>query len=99
MSKSSKAATAGPAPGSELPFEQALAKLEGIVESMEGDELPLETLLERFEEGTKLALNCQKKLAEAELKIQQLEKNAAGEFVLKPIKVGPDETTVESPNE
>ena len=51
---------------------------------METDELPLETLLARFEEGTRLVRICQNKLAEAELKIQQLEKNAAGEPVLKP---------------
>jgi len=50
---------------------------------MESDELPLETLLARFEEGTHLAKVCQAKLAEAELKIQQLEKNAAGEPTLK----------------
>jgi exodeoxyribonuclease VII small subunit len=44
----------------------------------------LESLLERFEEGTRLVKACQKKLEEAELKIQQLEKNAAGEPALKP---------------
>jgi exonuclease VII small subunit len=33
----------------------------------------------------KLAQNCQAKLAEAELKIAQLEKNAAGELKLKPL--------------
>ncbi len=80
----SKAAKATPI-GSELPFEEALHKLEAIVESMEADELPLETLLARFEEGTKLAGMCQAKLAEAELKIQQLERNAAGELTLKPL--------------
>ena len=51
---------------------------------MESDDLPLETLLARYEEGTKLVKICQEKLAEAELKIQQLEKNAAGERKLKP---------------
>jgi exodeoxyribonuclease VII small subunit len=80
MSKAVKAA-ASP----ELPFEEALHKLEAIVESMEADDLPLESLLERFEEGTKLAKACQLKLAEAELKIQQLEKNASGELSLKPL--------------
>jgi hypothetical protein len=30
---------------------------------------------------------CQAKLAEAEVKIQQLEKNAAGEMELKPLAV------------
>lgn len=77
---------AGPAgSGKESPpFEEALKKLEGIVEAMEGGDLPLETLLARFEEGIRLAKTCQTKLEEAELKIQQLEKNAAGELVLKP---------------
>jgi len=38
----------------------------------------------QYEEGTKLVKICQEKLAEAELKIQQLEKSAAGEMKLKP---------------
>ena len=67
-----------------MAFEEALQKLEGIVEAMESDELPLETLLARYEEGAKLAGICQAKLAEAELKIQLLEKSAAGEMKLKP---------------
>ena len=70
-----------------LPFEDALQKLESIVESMESDELPLETLLARFEEGTQLAEMCQAKLAEAEVKIKQLEKSADGDFTLKPLAV------------
>jgi exodeoxyribonuclease VII small subunit len=69
-----------------LPFEEALKKLESIVEAMESDDLPLETLIARYEEGTKLAQICQAKLAEAELKIQQLEKTAAGEMKLKPFE-------------
>ena len=72
-------------PAKNPPFEEALKKLEGIVEAMESDELPLETLIARYEEGTRLAKNCQEKLAEAELKIQQLEKNADGEMKLKPL--------------
>jgi exodeoxyribonuclease VII small subunit len=72
-------------PAKNPPFEEALKKLEGIVEAMESDELPLETLIARYEEGTRLAKICQEKLAEAELKIQQLEKNAAGEMKLKPL--------------
>jgi exodeoxyribonuclease VII small subunit len=65
------------------PFEEALKKLEGIVEAMESDDLPLETLLAKYEEGSKLVKVCQEKLAEAELKVQQLEKTAAGEMKLK----------------
>jgi exodeoxyribonuclease VII small subunit len=72
-------------PAKTPPFEEALRKLEGVVEAMEADDLPLETLLTKYEEGTKLVKICQEKLAEAELKIQQLEKNAAGEMKLKPL--------------
>ena len=68
-----------------MPFEEALKKLEAIVEAMESDDLPLETLIKRYEEGVRLAQICQAKLAEAELKIQQLEKDAAGEMKLKPL--------------
>jgi exodeoxyribonuclease VII small subunit len=68
-----------------LPFEEALKKLEAIVETMESEDLPLESLLGKYEEGTQLARICQEKLAEAELKIQRLEKTAAGELKLKPM--------------
>ncbi len=71
----------------DLPFEEALKKLESIVESMEAEDLPLETLLVRFEEGTRLVQVCQTKLSEAELKIQELEKNAAGNLILKPTQL------------
>ncbi|HWD21367.1 MAG TPA: exodeoxyribonuclease VII small subunit [Verrucomicrobiae bacterium] len=70
-----------------LPFEGALQRLERIVEAMESEDLPLETLLAQYEEGTKLAQLCQARLSEAELKIQQLERNAKGEPVLKPSPV------------
>ena len=72
-------------PAKTPPFEEALKKLEGIIEAMESDDLPLETLLAKYEEGTKLVKICQEKLSEAEVKIQQLEKNAAGEMKLKPL--------------
>jgi exodeoxyribonuclease VII small subunit len=78
--------TAGNNPANPLPFEEALKKLEGIVEAMEADDLPLETLLARYEEGTKLVKMCRGKISEAELKIQQLEKNADKEMKLKPFE-------------
>ena len=84
MSKPAKAGD--PAKGS-LPFEEALKKLESVVEAMESDDLPLETLLARYEEGARLVKICQEKIAEAEVKIQQLENNAAGEMKLKPFGI------------
>lgn len=87
MSKTTKAATASGAKGEEPPFEEALKRLEAIVESMEADDIPLETLLARFEEGTQLARSCQNRLAEAELKIQQLERDSAGNLAIKPMPI------------
>jgi exodeoxyribonuclease VII small subunit len=69
----------------DIHFEEALKKLETIVELMETEDLPLETLLAKYEEGTQLARTCQEKLTEAELKIQQLEKNAAGEIKFRAV--------------
>jgi exodeoxyribonuclease VII small subunit len=69
MSKDAKAA--------DLNFEDALARLESIVETMEAGELPLEQLLARYEEGARLVKFCQERLSAAELRIQQLDPNAA----------------------
>lgn len=60
--------------------------MEEIVEAMEADDLPLEKLLAKYEEGSKLVKICREKLSEAELKITQLEKNAAGDLKLKPFE-------------
>jgi exodeoxyribonuclease VII small subunit len=84
-SPSKTAGQNNPAKAENLPFEQALKRLETIVEAMESQDLPLESLLGKYEEGTQLARICQEKLAEAELKIQQLERNSAGEMKLKPL--------------
>jgi len=83
MSKAVRASDSSKAEN--LPFEEALKRLETIVEAMESEDLPLETLLARYEEGTRLAKVCQAKLVDAELKIQKLEKNSAGEVTLKPL--------------
>ena len=74
--------------GQDMPFEEALAKLESIVDAMESGDLPLEQLLSRFEEGTRLVRVCQTKLEEAEVKIQQLEKTVTGGLELKPVVTG-----------
>jgi exodeoxyribonuclease VII small subunit len=67
-----------------LSFEEAVKKLESIVDAMDSQELPLESLLARYEEGAILVRLCQEKLNAAGLKIQQLEKNAQGSIVAKP---------------
>ncbi len=55
-----------------LTYEEALLRLEKIVESLEEGSLPLDKSMELFEEGTKLSAYCEKCLNEAEQKIIQL---------------------------
>ncbi len=57
-----------------ISFENALEKLESIVESMESGQVPLAELLAKFEEGQKLLQHCEARLKEAEMKIELLKK-------------------------
>jgi exodeoxyribonuclease VII small subunit len=59
-------------------FESSIERLEQIVEEMEGDRLPLEKLIERFEEGSKLVKVCQEKLDAAERRVEIISRSASG---------------------
>lgn len=63
-------------------FEDALGRLETIVESMESGDVPLAELLAKFEEGNTLLKICETRLKEAELKIEQLKKQKDGSALL-----------------
>lgn len=63
---------------SESTFESAMERLEQIVQQMESDKLPLEEMLERYEEGTQLVKFCSEKLVAAEKRIEIITRNAAG---------------------
>jgi exodeoxyribonuclease VII small subunit len=64
----------------EKSFESSLKELEQIVEQLEAGDLPLEHSLELFEQGVKLSRDCQKRLDEAERKVELLLKNNDGAF-------------------
>ena len=53
-------------------FEDSLAKLEKITEDLESGDLGLEESLKRFDEGVKLAEFCNRKLDEAQQKVNIL---------------------------
>jgi len=73
----------------ELTFEEELARLEAIVESLEGGEVPLAELVERYEAGMRHLKNCQQKLADAELRIEQLRSvSSEGEAETQPFDEG-----------
>lgn len=53
-------------------FEASLAKLEEIIEQLEDPEVPLEKSLKLFEYGINKVQFCEKKLSEAEAKIEKV---------------------------
>lgn len=57
-------------------FEQALERLEQIVEEMASSELTLETRLKRFEEGVALVRECAKQLEGAAKRVEVLVKGS-----------------------
>ena len=66
-----------------LKFEEAIEQLETTVEQMENDQLPLDQLILRYEEGMKLVQFCQEKLSEAEQKIEILTQTQKSEAKVK----------------
>ncbi len=72
--------TTGPAPVS---LETALERLDGIVREMEAGELPLETLIAKYEEGIGLSKICRDKLESAEERIRIISRDSGGNPVLE----------------
>jgi exodeoxyribonuclease VII small subunit len=56
----------------QLSFEDALAELESLVETLERGELSLEDSLHSFERGVSLTKTCQQALKQAEQKVRIL---------------------------
>jgi exodeoxyribonuclease VII small subunit len=70
----------------EIKFEDALTRLEEIVEKLEDGDLPLDESLSAFEEGIKLSRLCAKLLNEAERKVEILIKGEDGQLITKPFE-------------
>jgi exodeoxyribonuclease VII small subunit len=79
----------------ELKFEEALKKLEAIVEGLEQGKISLEDSLKKYEEGIRLAKFCTEKLQEAEKKIEILTKDNSGKIKREPFKVKEEENPSE----
>jgi len=67
----------------ELKFEDALKKLEKIVEDLESGDLSLDEALKKYQEGIELSRACSQRLDSAKKKIDLLVKNQNGGFELK----------------
>jgi exodeoxyribonuclease VII small subunit len=74
----------------EIKFEEALKKLEKIVEDLEQGDLSLDEALKKYQDGIELSRLCSARLENAKKKIDVLAKNKKGEFELKPLDQDPD---------
>ncbi|MRG86544.1 exodeoxyribonuclease VII small subunit [Salinibacillus xinjiangensis] len=63
----------------EQSFEDAISKLEKIVEKLEEGDVPLEKAIEYYQEGMKLSKFCNDKLTKVEKQMEQI-LNEQGEF-------------------
>ena len=59
-----------------------MSTLEKIVRELERGDLPLEKSLELFEQGVKLTRDCQKRLDEAERRIEVLLRDSEGRTII-----------------
>ncbi|MFZ3091406.1 MAG: exodeoxyribonuclease VII small subunit [Nitrospirota bacterium] len=71
----------------EIRFEEAIRRLEEIVNRLETGDIPLDDSIKLFEEGVKLYQICLKRLDEAEKKVEILLKDKNGIRLLKPFEL------------
>jgi exodeoxyribonuclease VII small subunit len=67
-------------PVEELTYEEALAELEGIVETLEGEQGQLEEAIKLFERGQALAARCGVLLEAAQIKVKQVAGDVVSDF-------------------
>lgn len=70
-----------------LDFEKQLENLESLVEALETGNLSLEDSLKSFEQGIKVARECQEALKQAEQKVELLTRQG-GELLSEPFEPG-----------
>ena len=61
-----------------LSFEEALRRLEAIVQQLERGDVPLDQSITLYEEGDRLRLQCQQRLDAAQSRIEQIMASADG---------------------
>lgn len=74
----------------DLTFEQALKRLEEIVEALETEDLDLDKSLQFFEEGVYLSRHCNQQLQAAEKRIDTLISKADGTLAAEPFLLSDD---------
>lgn len=69
---------------SDLSFEDAMAELESIVRNMESGDTKLEDSISAYERGIELKKHCEKKLRDAQSKIEKITINDDGAATTEP---------------
>ncbi|MBS0563658.1 MAG: exodeoxyribonuclease VII small subunit [Proteobacteria bacterium] len=64
--------------GREVTFEAAMAELEDVVRKLESGSVELEKSIELYERGAALKALCEKKLKEAEERVEKITLGASG---------------------
>ena len=72
MPKKKSKPSAAPAKEEPAPFEEALEELEGLVEGMQNEKVPLEELLRNYERGTTLLQQCQHQIGSARVRVEKI---------------------------
>lgn len=68
-----------------LSFEEALVELEGIVRNLEQGETALEQSITAYERGVALKKHCEKKLKDAQAKIEKITVANDGSLSTEPL--------------
>lgn len=80
-------------------FEDALSQLENLVREMESDQMPLEELIQNYERGTRLFQMCEKRLEEAQGRIEIIRKNRNGEDVVESFEESETDSAADATDE
>jgi exodeoxyribonuclease VII small subunit len=70
-----------------MSFEDALAELEGIVRRLEGGQVKLDDAIQSYERGTQLKRHCEKKLNEAQQRVDRIVIAPDGAVTVEPAKL------------
>lgn len=75
-----------------LKFEDAMARLDEIVEAMEAGEIGIEESIARYEEAMQLASHCRGILDHVEQRIRQIQFDASGQPQVTPFATAEPDT-------
>jgi exodeoxyribonuclease VII small subunit len=70
-----------------MSFEDALAELEGIVRRLEGGQVKLDDAIQSYERGAQLKRHCEKKLNEAQQRVDRIVIGSDGGVTVEPAKL------------